>query len=321
MCFQKVIKNEMAKILAQDYFEDSRLFNAKVLDGNEAKSATSSSVKYELTCKECGAVTQRTGNSKALNVCGKCKLVWDRDNNQVRFHGWYPGKKEKSSAEVMAEIASESDSDDEPIVVKPKVPARRKADVAVATDEDNAPVVNPDRRKITTGSIADLLTGKAKPKTKVAPVAKPKKDTYEFETIVDYYDERLADSWHRYYYVQWVGSPEPTFVLDEDFTDSKAVNEFELTLPEVERFKVMFPKTSRKNKTTKHAVRSKIDVLSEHGDEDKETIENFTLPPPVIPLQGLPKASCIEIKQSTFTHIQLKKGQVYKIGDIIIEAI
>lgn len=313
----------MAKILAQDYFEDSKLFTAKVLDGNEAKSATSSSVKYELECKECNAVTQRTGNSKALNTCGKCKLVWDRDSNEVRFPGWHPGFKEKTSAEVMAELDSESD--DEPIVVKPKVPARRKVDVATAIaavrEEDNAPVTNPQRRKITTASIADLLTGKAQPKPEVAPVAKPKKDTYEFETIVDYYDERLADSWHRYYYVQWVGSSEPTFVLDDDFTDSKAVNEFELTLPEVERFKVMFPKTSRKNKTTKHAVRSKIDVLSEHGDEDKETIENFTLPPPVIPLQGLPKASCIEIKKSTFTHIQLKKGQVYKIGDIIIEAI
>jgi hypothetical protein len=178
MCFQKVIKNEMAKILAQDYFEDSRLFNAKVLDGNEAKSATSSSVKYELKCTQCNTVTQRTGNSKALNVCGKCKYVWDRDNNAIRGPGWYPGKKEKTSAEVMAEIASESDSDDEPIVVKPKVPARRKADVAVATEDDNAPVVNPDRRKITTGSIADLLTGKAKPKPEVKNGSLPLPQTY-----------------------------------------------------------------------------------------------------------------------------------------------
>lgn len=306
----------MAKILAKDYFEDSKLFTAEVLDGNEEKSATSSAVKYELTCKECGAVTQRTGNSKALNTCAKCKYVWDRDRNEVRFPGWYPGFKEKTSAQVMGFESEE----DEPIVAKPKVPSRRKVDVAAAItavrEEDNAPVTCPPRRKITTGSIVDLLTGKAQQKPEVAPVAKPKK-----ETIVDYCDERLADSWHRYYYVQLVGSPEPTFVLDDDFTDSKAVEDFEQTLPEVERFKVMFPKASRKNKTTKHAVRSKIDVLSEHGDDDKETIENFTLPPPMIPLPGLPKASCIEIKKSTFTHIQLKKGQVYKIGDIIIEAI
>jgi hypothetical protein len=275
----------MAKILAKD-FKDSALFDAVVLDGNDNKSATSSGVKYELTCKSCGEVAQRTGNSKVLNTCAKCKNVWDRENNEARGPGWYPGYKEKSSAQVMGFADSD---DDEPVVTK--VPPRRKDVVATSREEDNAPVGTPARRKITTSSITDLLVGKAPTKPAAAPVTKPVKDTYEFETILDYYDERLADAWHRYYYVQWVGYAEPTFVLDDDFTDGKAVEDFEHTLPEVERFKIMFPRASRKNKTTKHAVRSKIDVLSEHGSEDSEVVETMT-PPPHPPSFALVSHKC-----------------------------
>lgn len=369
----------MAKVLAKDYFDESILFDAEVLDGGDNRSATSSGVTYELMCKRCKAVTQRTGNSKALNTCAKCKYVWDREHNEARKPGWSPDHKEKSSREVMG--FAKSDDEDEPIVAKPKMPSRKAVAAIAPREEEKSPVTCQPCRKITVDSISKLLTGKSqeKPAVVAAPVTKPiNYGACGVGAILDYCDERLTDSWRRCYYVPLAGHEKPVFVLDDDFIDTDMVKNFENSLPELERFKVMFPKESRKNKGSKHAVRSRIDVLSEHGYEQVEVVEPiapaafapptfalpptptptppafapptfalpatppafappptpaFTLPavptpafalplaPPLIPVPTLSETTEVAVRQSTFTHVLLRKGQVYKIGDIIIEAI
>lgn len=332
------------KVLAKDYFKDSILFDAKVVSDNPNSSAKSSTVSYELTCKKCKGFSKRRGNSSVLKTCSECKREWDREENEI-----IEPVKKVTSKKVKPVVV---ESDEEPEVPKP-VPSRRavtQAAIAAAKEEENQPLQASPRRKITVESITDLLTKGASEKPADTPAAavpdtKPADDTYAFDGILDYYDERLEDMWHRYYYVKWTGYDEPTFVLDEDFTDQKVVTAFEDGLPEVERFKVMFPKTSRKNKGAKHAVRTKIDVLKDRGDiPDKEVTETIStnaifkaplpplptqiaLPPtilptpPTIPLPEVPNTPCIEVKQSTFTHIRLQKGQFYQLGDYLFEAV
>lgn len=319
----------MAKILAQDYFTNSALFDAEQVAGKPTNSATSSGVRYQLTCKECGAETQRIGNSPLLNTCGKCKVVWDRANNKVLG----PGAEvieavAKPTAKPKAVPVVDTDSDeDTPHKIVPL--RRRNAAVAAKEEEVAKPVVMPSRKKITVDSITDLLLkgDSDKPAPAKTKPAREDKEVHKFETILDYYDERLEDMWHRYYLVQWVGHDEPTFVLDSDFTDPKAVAAYEETLPDVERFKIMFPKTSRKNKTAKHAVRSKLDVLVDHGDvADKEVVETLPSPPPKVVATEVPKVTamandCIETTTATFKYTKLKVGQIIRIGNEFIEAV
>ena len=319
----------MAKIEAQDYFKNSALFDAEQIDGKSTNSATSSAVRYELTCKECGGVNTKTGNSKTLNTCSFCGYVWDRVNNKVLGPG---AKGAEATAKPKATPVVETDSDDD--LMPHKIVPLKRRNAFVAKEEEVKPVATPSRKKITVESIADLLTkssqgtlpAKAEPvKTKAL---KNSSDVYEIEEVIDYYDERLEDRWHRNYLVRWKGYDKPSFVLDKDFVDKKFLASFEESLPEEERFETIFPGKARKNKGTKHAVRAKIDVLNDNGDveHDEEVVESLPSAAPKdtaieTPQVATTTGDCVEIKTGTFQHVKLKVGQIIRIGDTFVEAV
>lgn len=323
------------KIEAQDYFKDSRLFTAKQTAGKPTNSATSSAVKYELTCSECGDTTTRTGNNKNLHTCGSCGVVWDRDTNEIRG----PGSRDAASVKRVvkpAVLGSDNDTDGEFFereIVRPST--RRRAIDSVGRDapapapavKPATPAPAPKKGKITAESIADVLLksskGELEPRAtpeKTKKLKKKEDSTYEVEEIVDYYDDRLEDRWHRQYFVQWKGYDQPSFVLDVDFVDKKFLAEFEASLPEEERFATIFPPKNRKNKGTKHAVRSKVDVLRDYdGDiEPAETVEKIT---EKASAATEPPNDCITIEQGSYKVVKLKIGQIYRIGDTFIEAV
>lgn len=284
-----------AKVKAGDLFTDSILFDAEIIKGKPENSAFSSGVQFKLTCKECGEVQYKTGNSKNLCKCTKCKREWDPEENAIvgdkHAEVVVPNTTRVAVAEPLVEILN-----DDPVVKAPK------------------------RRGNIKDKMVDVIINSANEYT--ATQAEPiDRDVYVVESIIDYYDERLADRWHRIYLVQWVGYKKPTFVNDNDFTDKNFVNSFEESLPEHERFDVMFPKSKLRLKGTKHAHRMKIDVIKDQTlvDSDDEIVE--------VPATTTTTTTAtttlddIDTETRTFTYIKLKKGQVYKIGDVIIEAV
>ena len=259
----------MAKVLAQDYFTNSNLFTATIINGRPVNSATSSGVRYSLKCKKCTATTERTGNSPALNTCKSCGRKWDRETNSI--------------------VEKDVPASKAPVVEAPVVPPKpkptrggRKIPEPVVDTAEEDPFAVLAQPKVTTDRIVDLLIKSTTGDVEQAPIVKTKalkkkdSDVYAIEEIIDYYDARLEDRWHRIYYVQWVGYDKPTFVSDDNFTDKKFLKEFEDKLPEEERFAIMFPKTKIKNKGTKHAYRTMADVYEDHGiSDDVDVVEEL----------------------------------------------
>src|SRR5690606_36636355 len=120
---------------------------------------------------------------------------------------------------------------------------------------------------ITPKGIADLLSGSSKKSlekcqpNKTTPISRDVSDDEEYTVsdILDYYDERIDGLWHRFYRVKWAGYDELDFVMDTDFTDEAFLKTFEMSLPMVERFKIMFSKP--KNLYANVGHRTKFDVL------------------------------------------------------------
>lgn len=306
---------------ASEYFKDSVLFDAKIIAGKPTNSAKSSTVRYELKCKKCDDVNSKTGNNKTLLKCNNCGRSWDRENNTIIEPVGEVKKPAKKVVEKVVEKVIEDDND-EPL-----------------------PVI---KRKITASSIANILKKSAEGTIeKIEPVKTKKlknaKDVYEIEEIIDYYDERFSDRWRRVYLVRWVGYDKPSFVVDKDFTDKDFLKEFESTLPVDERFASIFTTKNIKNKGSKHAVRTKIDVLQDNGDvsEDKEVVETITTTttgvvdeplPEELPKER-PKAEdpfdtkddketpCVDTSVLMMKVIKLKVGQFYRVGDVLIEAV
>ena len=331
----------MSKITAGNYFKDSVLFNAELIEGNPSNSGKSSAVRYSLTCKKCGEPQEKSGNAKTLNKCTTCKRVWDRETNSIE---------EPAEAVVVTPVV------EAPVEVKSKRAAAKQeldaADVDVfkhkSTRKDVAEPIKltvhdtrktpvevtvSDARKtpITSRSIANLLSGSSKksldkcqPK-KTTPISRDVSDDEEYvvSDILDYYDERIDGIWHRFYRVKWAGYDELDFVMDTDFTDEAFLKTFEMSLPMVERFKIMFSKP--KNIYANVGHRTKFDVLIDETPAETTSTTPYTsqkedVVEQLVSIDGKCSDADVKVVERVIKYVSLKKGQCFMIGDYVIRA-
>lgn len=229
----------MTKITAEDYFKDSILFSASIV-GKPTLSATSSSIRYVLTCKKCDGVTERRGNSTVLTKCSKCSRVWNRDDNTI------DGEPSVGGAVTRTTIV---DSDEE------------------SSEEEPTPTVVRSSKHY-----ANLIRS-SQPKP-VEPVKPAEEKKHYVIDILDHYDQRVQGYWYRFYYCAWYGSDEYTFVKQSDFDDETMINAYEEKLPVEQRYKTVFKTPTAVYKGKK--VRTKEDVLKDAETETASTTTTTT---------------------------------------------
>lgn len=216
------------KIQAGDYFtREGSPFKATVVSGSPNHSAKSSLVIYDIKCSKCKESYQRRGNQKTLNTCANCKHVWE----------------EADTAPVVVQGGADEIPDDAPTPARQTRAQKRKADA----EKDLEHLVN-------------IAKGEAEPRPRVKAKEEP---IYYVEEILDYYDDRVDNYWHRFYYVKWQGDDKLTFVRDDAFDDHTMVDNFEAELEPAKRLAVLFKDRSRVYKSKHAQIRKRRDVLDE----------------------------------------------------------
>ena len=267
-------------IQAQDFFTDSVLFDATITAGKGTQSYRSSAVTYDLTCKKCGEVTSRRGNSSALLKCGNCKRSWNYADNTIT---------ENAKAVVAAPV---------------EAPVEAAAEAPVV-DEVVAEVVEKVKPKRSAMHYVNLIRKAAEP---IAPPPVVEKKEYVIE-ILDHYDTRRNGLWTRAYYCAWYDSDELTFVLDEDFEDGAMIAAYEDSLPVEQRFKTIFKNPRAAYAAKSKTFRTEADVLRDAAPKKPEVA-------PVAAEENIiSNDSDEEMVIIISKKIVLKKGEKYTIAD------
>ena len=212
------------KISAQDYFKDSPLFTAQIVDGKPSASHSSSSVYYELTCKECGHKAKRRGNTASLLKCqGKgCGRTWDREAGTVIGGAATRGMKRKID-DVFGKKPVEEKQEEKP-EEEPHEKPQEKVQEKVQAKMEPKPVDEVVAPARSASHYMNLIVNASKKGSKTSDVG-------DVTDILDHCDEYTSDGkWHRFYYSLWWGSPEAHFARDDSFAKPTLINAYEAKL-------------------------------------------------------------------------------------------